>query len=252
MPETEKGGAREGGEEREETRNEERIMHGEGEADHLHRNKGRGAATPIQQASEPLPVTTRVDGSEGLEGPGEQEKTTQGASHSGGAAGTPPDVDPRLPSQYTTTGRTRPNTATVLRGVTGQRPPPPPVLPPVQEHEPVVQRFPTPPPQAASHMVPVHLAPYDQHHIQAPGAIHPGGGPPGYPFPHFPQMNQGFLWVKNSQVPFTTSAEGKPTGDPTTRTSFPTLFTSIKWTPLNWRHLPSSKLRPGDTVRTTS
>ena len=142
--------------------------------------------------------------------------------------------------------------ATVLRGVMGQRPPPPPVLPPVQEHEPVVQRFPTPPPQAASHMVPVHLAPYDQHHIQAPGAIHPGGGPPGYPFPHFPQMNQGFLWVKNSQVPFTTSAEGKPTGDPTTRTSFPTLFTSIKWTPLNWRHLPSSKLRPGDTVRTTS
>ena len=111
MPETEKGGEREGGEEREEARNEERIMHGEGEADHLHRNKGRGAATPIQQASEPLPVTTRVDGSEGLEGPGEQEKTTQGASHSGGAAGTPPDVDPRLPSQYTTTGRTRPNTA---------------------------------------------------------------------------------------------------------------------------------------------
>ena len=111
MSETEKGGEREGGEEREEARNEERIMHGEGEADHLHRNKGRGAATPIQQASEPLPVTTRVDGSEGLEGPGEQEKTTQGASHSGGAAGTPPDVDPRLPSQYTTTGRTRPNTA---------------------------------------------------------------------------------------------------------------------------------------------
>ena len=37
-------------EEEKRRRNEERIMHGEGEADHLHRNKGRGAATPIQQA----------------------------------------------------------------------------------------------------------------------------------------------------------------------------------------------------------
>ena len=90
MPETTKGGEWEGGEEREEARNKERIMHGEGEVDHLHRNKGRGAGTPIQQASEPLPVTTRVDGSEGLEGPGEQEKTTQGASHSGGAAASKP------------------------------------------------------------------------------------------------------------------------------------------------------------------
>ena len=216
MSETEKGGEREGGEEREEARNEERIMHGEGESDHLHRNKGRGAATPIQQASEPLPVTTRVDGSEGLEGPGEQEKTTQGASHSGGAAGTPPDVDPRLPSQYTTTGRTRPNTATVLGGVTGQRPPPPPVLPPVQEHahKPVVRRFPTPPPQAASHMVPVHLAPYDQHHIQAPGAIHPGGGPPGYPFPHFPQMNQGIPLGQEQPGPFHNIGGGQAHGRP--------------------------------------
>ena len=104
--------------------------------------------------------------------------------------------------------------ATVLRGVMGQRPPPPPVLPPVQEHEPVVQRFPTPPPQAASHMVPVHLAPYDQHHIQAPGAIHPGGGPPGYPFPHFPQMNQGIPLGQEHPGPFYNIGGGQAHGRP--------------------------------------